>query len=193
MAHDPTWKAQKYKKLFLPEFLGYNLAECDFIIGPALVGQHWFCVAIQPSTLDFHVIDSMRNHFGTKDRKQKKKVVIKDPVEMAVDDCRKRLNIILDLVKPGLVGKKPMSPMIFAEVPQQNNLRDCGVHCMMWLRRWEPGVTLTYTEEEVAGFRRDLTWWLVNHEQNEKRDEALALIRRPQPTKSTKSKKRRRS
>ncbi|XP_028793736.1 RNA polymerase II subunit 5-mediating protein homolog [Neltuma alba] len=146
-----------------------------------------FYVAIQPNTLDFHILESMRDHFGSKDRKKKKKkVVIKDPVEMAVDDCRMRFNIILDLVKLGLVGKKSMSPMTFAE-------RDCGVHCMMWLRRWELGVTLTYTEEEVAGFHHDLTWWLVNHEQNEKCDEALALIRQPQRTKSTKSKKRCRS
>ncbi|XP_028770007.1 stress response protein NST1-like [Neltuma alba] len=64
-----------------------HIFNVDFMVSLALVGQHWFCVAIQPSTLDFHVLDSISDHFEAKDMKKKKKVVIKDPVEIAVDEC----------------------------------------------------------------------------------------------------------
>ncbi|XP_028752054.1 uncharacterized protein LOC114756887 isoform X2 [Neltuma alba] len=186
MAANPKlWDATKRKKQFLPENVGYNIGECDLIFGPTLVGAHWFCVVLEPSTMNFYVLDSMKPNLEGK-KKSKKKGVIIDDMTTVVTECRNRFYDIIEIVKPNATGKKKMSDIIWAPVPQQNNLRDCGVHVLIWLSKWKPGEILHYTDEQVAEFRRNLMWWLVNHELNSRRDEALSLLSSTQATTLTK-------
>ncbi|KAI9084567.1 hypothetical protein K1719_033555 [Acacia pycnantha] len=48
----------------------YNIGDCDLIMGPILVKEHWFCVALDPSTMSFYVLDSMNNKVYTSKKKQ---------------------------------------------------------------------------------------------------------------------------
>ncbi|XP_028764296.1 uncharacterized protein LOC114722432 [Neltuma alba] len=122
MAANPKlWDATKRKKQFLPENVGYNIGECDLIFGPTLVGAHWFCVVLEPSTMNFYVLDSMKPNLEGK-KKSKKKGVIIDDMTTVVTECRNRFYDIIEIVKPNATGKKKMSDIIWAPVPQQNNL-----------------------------------------------------------------------
>ncbi|KAI9075638.1 hypothetical protein K1719_042388 [Acacia pycnantha] len=56
------WKVSQWKQLLLPQHIGYNIADCDLIMGPVLVDQHWFCIAIDPSTMNYYVLDSMKSN-----------------------------------------------------------------------------------------------------------------------------------
>ncbi|XP_028751581.1 uncharacterized protein LOC114757063 [Neltuma alba] len=179
-ANPSRWDARKREKQLLPEYVGYNIGDCDLIFGPTLVGAHWFCLVLEPKTMNFYVLDSMKPSFPAK--KSKKKGAADDDMMTVVTGCRDRFYDMIEIVKPNTIGKKQMSDIIWAPVPQQNNLRDCGVHVLIWLSKWEPGVTLDYGQEHVADFRRNLMWWLVNHELNSRREEALNLLSSPEPT-----------
>ncbi|KAI9078169.1 hypothetical protein K1719_039868 [Acacia pycnantha] len=54
------WKVAECKQQLLTEHIGYNIGDCDLIMGPMLVDQHWFLLALDPSTLNFYVLDSMK-------------------------------------------------------------------------------------------------------------------------------------
>ena len=71
MASNPiTWNVNSRKKQLMPEHVGYNLADCDLIIGPTLVRAHWFCLALEPRTMNFYVLDSLvENVFSKKGKK----------------------------------------------------------------------------------------------------------------------------
>ncbi|KAI9102101.1 hypothetical protein K1719_023611 [Acacia pycnantha] len=47
-----SWKVAEWKHLLLPQHIGYNIGDCDLIMGPILVKEHWFCVALDPSTMN---------------------------------------------------------------------------------------------------------------------------------------------
>ncbi|XP_028800237.1 ubiquitin-like-specific protease ESD4 [Neltuma alba] len=151
MAVNPSrWDARKREKQFSPEYVDYNIGDCDLIFGPTLIGAHWFCLVIEPKTMNFYVLDSMKPSFAAK--KSKKKGVADDDMMTVVIECRDRFYDMIEIVKPNTIGKKKMSDIIWAPVPQQNNLRDCGVHILIWLSEWEPSVMLDYSEEHVANF-----------------------------------------
>ncbi|XP_028805938.1 uncharacterized protein LOC114760818 [Neltuma alba] len=193
MIRDPArWDPNYHARQIIPQFVGYNIGDCDLVMGPALVGEHWFCFALEPNTMKFYVLDSMRGTVQSKKTTTKKKqAVTYDPQEMAIAGCRERFHDIIGMVRPDLTEKMPNLEIVRPDVPQQSNLRDCGVHVLIWLSRWKPNLPLEYTQGDVAAFRRDLMWWLVNHDNNECREDALNLI--PHPQKGRTSKRRRKS
>ncbi|KAI9076369.1 hypothetical protein K1719_041684 [Acacia pycnantha] len=65
-----SWKVAEWEHLLLPQHIGYNIGDCDLIMGPILVKEHWFCVALDPSTMSFYVLDSMNNKVYTSKKKQ---------------------------------------------------------------------------------------------------------------------------
>ncbi|KAI9127587.1 hypothetical protein K1719_000580 [Acacia pycnantha] len=65
-----SWKVAEWEYLLLPQHIGYNIGDCDMIMGPILVKEHWFCVALDPSTMSFYVLDSMNNKVYTSKKKQ---------------------------------------------------------------------------------------------------------------------------
>ncbi|KAI9080946.1 hypothetical protein K1719_037107 [Acacia pycnantha] len=64
------WKVLEWEHLLLPQHIGYNIGDCDPIMGPILVKEHRFCVALEPSTMSFYVLDSMNNKVYTSKKKQ---------------------------------------------------------------------------------------------------------------------------
>ncbi|KAI9126267.1 hypothetical protein K1719_002688 [Acacia pycnantha] len=54
------WKVAEWKHILLPDQLGYNIADCDLLMGPMLVDEQWFYMALDPRTMNFYVLDSMK-------------------------------------------------------------------------------------------------------------------------------------
>ncbi|XP_028767477.1 uncharacterized protein LOC114725158 [Neltuma alba] len=185
LGNPSQWRASENKRAILPQHIGYNLGDCDLIFGPAIVESHWFCFVLEPKTMHFYVLDSMRLP-NDMPKKTKKKDSLEEKRMFHLHACRDNFYDIIALVRPQLVGKKPKTDIIFAPVPQQNNLRDCGVHVLIWLSKWVPDVTFDFNENHVAEFRRELMWWLVNHPQNSSREEALTLLSEQQNKTTTK-------
>ena len=89
MTRDPArWDPNQHARQILPHYVGYNIGDCDLILGPALVGEHWFCFAFEPKTQKFNVLDSMRASLQRKKTTSKqKKAATYDPQEMAITGC----------------------------------------------------------------------------------------------------------
>ncbi|KAI9081701.1 hypothetical protein K1719_036355 [Acacia pycnantha] len=59
MAKNPQkWSLEAHEKELLPEHIGYNIGDCDFIVGPTLHLSHWFCYIFEIKTMCFYAIDS---------------------------------------------------------------------------------------------------------------------------------------
>ncbi|XP_028770192.1 uncharacterized protein LOC114727669 [Neltuma alba] len=173
----PGWSVAVSKKELQEEHVGYNIGDCDLILGPALVDQHWFCFVLEPKVMNFYVLDSLNVYVsGQPKKKNKQKGTIVDDMEKFHNICRDRFHDIIELVQPKLIGKKPKPDIIYPDVAKQNNIKDCGVYVMLWLKSWHPQAALNYTPDQVAQFRRDLMWWMVNHPNNACRDAALTLL-----------------
>ncbi|KAI9109842.1 hypothetical protein K1719_018883 [Acacia pycnantha] len=80
------WKVSQWKQLLLPQHIGYNIADCDLIMGPVLVDQHWFCIAIAPSTMNYYVLDSMKSNLvmSMNEYSTKKKTAFANPQATAI-------------------------------------------------------------------------------------------------------------
>ncbi|XP_028804747.1 uncharacterized protein LOC114759695 [Neltuma alba] len=185
LGNPSQWRASENKRAILPQHIGYNLADCDLIFGPASVESHWFCFVLEPTTMHFYVLDSMRLP-NDMPKKTKKKDSLEEKRMFHLYACRDNFYDIIALVRPQHVGKKPKTDIIFAPVPQQNNMRHCGVHVLIWLSKWVPDVTFDFNENHVAEFRRELMWWLVNHPLNTSHEEALTLLSEQQNKTTTK-------
>ncbi|XP_054813528.1 uncharacterized protein LOC129314190 [Prosopis cineraria] len=46
-----------------PEFVRYNIADYEFIFSPTLFHSHWFYFVFEIKTMNFYVLDSLRNCF----------------------------------------------------------------------------------------------------------------------------------
>ncbi|XP_028757799.1 probable ribosome biogenesis protein RLP24 [Neltuma alba] len=64
---------------------------------------------------------------------------------------RNRFEDILQMVRPDLSNELEI---VRPNVPQQNNLRDCGVPMLIWLGKWELHVPLQYTKDSTFEFER---------------------------------------
>ncbi|KAI9108231.1 hypothetical protein K1719_020714 [Acacia pycnantha] len=86
------WKVSEWKQQLLPQYIGYNMCDCDLIMGPMLVAEHWFCMAIDPSTMNFYVLDSMNTKvYLSKNRAgNKKKTAGASPQAKAIAKISKR-------------------------------------------------------------------------------------------------------
>ncbi|KAI9114711.1 hypothetical protein K1719_014409 [Acacia pycnantha] len=59
MANNPSrWSLEAHEKELLPEHIGYNIGDCDFIVGPTLHLSHWFCYIFDIKTMCFYAINS---------------------------------------------------------------------------------------------------------------------------------------
>ncbi|KAI9111154.1 hypothetical protein K1719_017765 [Acacia pycnantha] len=56
-----SWKVAEWKQQLFPQYIGYNIGDCDLIMGPILVKEHWFFIAMDPSTMNLYVLDSLNN------------------------------------------------------------------------------------------------------------------------------------
>ena len=54
------WTPEGRKNELLPQYVQHNIAECDFLIGPALVGDHWICFVLDTRTGFAYVLDSSK-------------------------------------------------------------------------------------------------------------------------------------
>ncbi|KAI9091581.1 hypothetical protein K1719_028024 [Acacia pycnantha] len=56
------WTVEANVGEILPENGGYNIADCDFIFGPTLFINHWFCYVLDIRTMVFYALDSLVEH-----------------------------------------------------------------------------------------------------------------------------------
>ncbi|KAI9072898.1 hypothetical protein K1719_045143 [Acacia pycnantha] len=135
------WKVSEWKQQLLPQYIGYNMCDCDLIMGPMLVAEHWFCMAIDPSTMNFYVLDSMNTkvYLSKNQASNKKKTAGASPQAKAIAKIRERFEDIIQFVNPNHNTKRPRTEDIWPSVPQQPNLQDCGAHVLIWLHNWSPG------------------------------------------------------
>ena len=60
MVADPLkWSLEDNEKEILPEYIGYNIGDCELIFGPTLLHDHWFCYVLETKTMWFHTLDSL--------------------------------------------------------------------------------------------------------------------------------------
>ncbi|KAI9122049.1 hypothetical protein K1719_006738 [Acacia pycnantha] len=80
------WKVSEWKQQLLPQYIGYNMCDCDLIMGPMLVLEHWFRMAIDPSTMNFYVLDSMNTkvYLSKNQASNKKKTAGASPQAKAI-------------------------------------------------------------------------------------------------------------
>ncbi|XP_028770571.1 uncharacterized protein LOC114727947 [Neltuma alba] len=178
-----AWQVDKHLKELLPQHVGYNLAECEYIFAPVVFALHWFCFVFEPSTLKFYVLDSLRG--GEDTMKHQKKKNKSDPAlkgqQMMAQTFRAHFIEILRRVKPeleGLANPDSNNDILYPTVHVQDNTDDCGVHVITYLREWpnpqeKDGVLFTmpyYTADQYTSIRCELLWWLVTHQRNIKSD-----------------------
>ncbi|KAI9076093.1 hypothetical protein K1719_041954 [Acacia pycnantha] len=75
------WKVDEWKHMLLPQHLGYNIVDYDLIMGLMLVEEHWFCLALDPRTMNFYVLDSMKTkvYMSKNESSKKKKTTFANP------------------------------------------------------------------------------------------------------------------
>ncbi|KAI9116538.1 hypothetical protein K1719_012705 [Acacia pycnantha] len=56
------WTVEANVGEILPENVGYNIGDCDFIFGPTLFINHWFCYVLDTRTMVFYALDSLVEH-----------------------------------------------------------------------------------------------------------------------------------
>lgn len=60
MSSNPMkWSWEDHQREILPQHIGYNLGDCDFIFGPTLFNNHWFCYVLEIKTMQFYALDSL--------------------------------------------------------------------------------------------------------------------------------------
>ncbi|XP_028784153.1 uncharacterized protein LOC114740199 [Neltuma alba] len=178
-----AWQVDKHLKELLPQHLGYNLAEREYIFAPVVFALHWFCFVFEQSTLKFYVLDSLHGGEDTMKRQKKKNksnLALKGQ-QMMVQTFRAHFIEILRRVKPeleALANLDSNNDILYPTVHVQDNTDDCGVHFIIYLREWpdpqeKDGVLFTmpyYTTDQYTSIRCELLWWLVTHKRNIKSD-----------------------
>ncbi|KAI9126368.1 hypothetical protein K1719_002789 [Acacia pycnantha] len=53
------WTVEANVGEILPENVGYNIGDCDFIFGPTLFINNWFCYVLDTRTMVFYALDSL--------------------------------------------------------------------------------------------------------------------------------------
>ena len=183
----------------MPRHIGLDMSKCELIFGPMLADEHWYCLVLEPKTMNVHILDSINR---TPSKNQRQKNVSADRQMDVAHRCVRfpklfyagfmvlvsyltmslgvfqltRFAAMLEAINPAEFCEKPLGRIIRDSVPVQGNLYDCGVHVLIWLLQWSPRARLTYTDADVAIFRSNLMWWLFSHPQNIVKDKALALL-----------------
>ncbi|XP_028780789.1 uncharacterized protein LOC114737057 [Neltuma alba] len=203
MAANPLrWSMEKHEHEILPEHIGYNIGDCDFIFGPTLFNYHWFCYVMDVRTMRFYALDSLVDNLtmlrlqreeeeamktGKKpQRKQGKKRGQIDPKQFMARGIRDCFCQVLRVLKPSLFAEEDKidEEVTWAKVHVQSDTDSCGVHVLSWLQTWDgteygdDGYTMPkYSPEEIHDLKVGCLWWLVTHRNNLHGDEVLSLLR----------------
>ncbi|XP_054808629.1 uncharacterized protein LOC129310735 [Prosopis cineraria] len=163
------WSVFEDAKMLMPDQLGYNLGNCDYLFLPMLVFNHWFCYCADLKNDKFFILDSLAGKLF----KEKK---------MMAGFMRTSIIELLQACDPEKYGEDFQMEMIFEELPKQSNVDDCRVYVIKYCTKWDGrrrkgGLTMEdFSNEQLRQFRVDVVWWLVNHTRNEVRNEVFASV-----------------
>ncbi|KAK4281527.1 hypothetical protein QN277_013007 [Acacia crassicarpa] len=215
MSDNPQrWSWEAHEKEILPEHIGYNIGECDFIFGPTLHLNHWFCYVLDTKTMRFYALDSyvdsitylrlqneaeeaMKGCAQTKKPKRMTKTQQQqfNQKEWMASRCRECFLKIIQKVKPTLFGKGREIPdqVNWAKVHLQSDTNSCGVHVLSWLQGWDgspkdnEGYTITkLSPDQLRLIKVECLWWLVTHDQNIHKQKVLSQLSENQQPKKKK-------
>ncbi|XP_054785926.1 uncharacterized protein LOC129292389 [Prosopis cineraria] len=191
MTKNPSrWNIDENAKHIIPEHLGYNLGDCDFIFGPTVVGNHWFCFVLELRTMKFYIINSMVDHEQLKAEEEDMRKVGrkgKGKLCLLVDHLplqKEHFRLILVKVKPELSQVEYNNDILYPQVFKQENNDDCEIYLIMWLKFWNnivnvdhPPFTMPkYTTQELSAISCDILCWLVKHPNNVICERQLSLV-----------------
>ncbi|KAI9075850.1 hypothetical protein K1719_042217 [Acacia pycnantha] len=129
--------------------VGYNILDCDFIFGPTLFINHWFCYVLDTRTMVFYALDSLVEHRTyyrmqhekenptLKTTKKKKKTVLDKSKDLMANKVVSSIEMSLhflvffDLSLSGDDHKIPKD-VTWAKVHVQPDTHSCGVHVLTW-------------------------------------------------------------
>ncbi|XP_054796451.1 uncharacterized protein LOC129301864 [Prosopis cineraria] len=154
------WSVFEDAKMLMPDQLGYNLGNCDYLFLPMLVFNHWFCYCADLKNDKFFILDSLAGKLF----KEKK---------MMAGFMRTSIIELLQACNLEKYGEDFQMEMIFEELSKQSNVTiQNGIG-----RRRKGGLTMEdFSNEQLRQFRVDVVWWLVNHTRNEVRNEVFASV-----------------
>ncbi|KAI9119594.1 hypothetical protein K1719_009470 [Acacia pycnantha] len=138
------WTVEANVGEILPENVGYNIGDCDFIFGPTLFINHWFCYVLDTRTMVFYALDSLVEHRTyyrmqhekenptLKTTKKKKKTELEKSKDLMANKVRNNFLAILRTLKPELLQDDHKIPkdVTWPKVHVQTDTHSCGVHVL---------------------------------------------------------------
>ncbi|XP_028755568.1 uncharacterized protein LOC114714944 [Neltuma alba] len=195
MAANPLrWSLEKHEHEILPEYIGYNIGDCDFIFGPTLFNYHWFCYVIDVRTMRFYALDSLVDNLTMLRLQRKEEEAIKtgkkpkrkqgkrkgkiDPKQFMARGIRDCFCQVLRVLKPSLFAEETRLTR-----KSRGQKDSCGVHVLSWLQTWDGTeygddgyIMPKYSPEEIHDLKVGCLWWLVTHRNNLHGNEVLSLL-----------------
>ncbi|WVY99164.1 hypothetical protein V8G54_031315 [Vigna mungo] len=151
-----TWCIDDVSVFILPSKLGYEIYQCKLIFAPTLFEEHWSCYVLQPKDKTLYVLDSMRDTLSTSKKN--------------LDDATE----LLVLMNPGSTNENVSITLVYADVPRQKNIHDCGIYVLKYMEIWDGSVKWQdKTMPDYEYFRQSLLCGWVQHPKNEVREEIL--------------------
>ncbi|KAI9125447.1 hypothetical protein K1719_004063 [Acacia pycnantha] len=137
-----SWKVSEWKQQLLLEHIGYNIGDCDLIMESMWVEEHWFCMALDPSMMNFYVLDSMRTkvYMSKNESIKKKKSACVNPhatMTKKIRDCFE------EIIEFGIETK-----VVFLESHQTTMTLPFSCGCVT--KQLEYKIKLTNIYEDVA-------------------------------------------
>ncbi|KAK8467516.1 hypothetical protein PHAVU_007G072700 [Phaseolus vulgaris] len=161
-----TWSIEDVSQFILPGKLGYEIYQCKLIFAPTLFEEHWSCYVLEPKEKTLYVLDSMHDRLSASKKN--------------LDDATKRrFEELLVLMDPGSTKENASITLVYADVPRQQNIHDCGIYVLKYLEiwdgsiKWEDKTMPDYEYKEIVEFRQHLLCGWVQHPKNEVREEIL--------------------
>ncbi|TKY51321.1 putative ubiquitin-specific protease 1B [Spatholobus suberectus] len=160
------WCIEDVSQFILPTKLGYDINQCKLIFAPTLFEEHWSCYVFEPKDKTLYVLDSMHDSLSTSKKN--------------LDDATKRrFEELLVLMNPGLTKDNASITLVYADVPKQQNIHDCGIYVLKYMETWDGSIKWQdktmpdYQYKEIVEFRQSLICGWVQHPKNEVREEIL--------------------
>ncbi|XP_054808724.1 uncharacterized protein LOC129310839 [Prosopis cineraria] len=114
------WSVFEDAKMLMPDQLGYNLRNCDYLFLPMLVFNHWFCYCADLKNDKFFILDSLAGKLF----KEKK---------MMAGFMRTSIIELLQACDLEKYGEDFQMEMIFEELPKQRTTETFRVDVVWWL------------------------------------------------------------
>ncbi|XP_022641320.1 uncharacterized protein LOC106771233 isoform X2 [Vigna radiata var. radiata] len=199
-----TWCIDDVSVFILPSKLGYEIYQCKLIFAPTLFEEHWSCYVLQPKDKTLYVLDSMRDTLSTSKKNLDDatvvliisfflgknlnyyfcKIVIPNyssgPTYQRFFNLKKRrFEELLVLMNPGSTKENVSITLVYADVPRQKNIHDCGIYVLKYMEIWDGSVKWQdktmpdYEYKEIVQFRQSLLCGWVQHPKNEVREAIL--------------------